>query len=427
MVKAQIISKILATKDLSIIHQNGFTSEHFIGYEDEFNFILNHFEKYNSVPDITTFLESFNDFEIIDVKESERYLIETLDEEYLYFKSVPILKSAADLLKNDAREAYNYLKSELPLLNMKSTITAIDIIKQGQERLKEYENKKKDDKMFIASGFEELDTIIKGWNRGEELVLLFGRSGQGKSWVSIKMLEHAWKMGETVGFISPEMGANKVGYRFDTIHKNYSNKDLIWGNDVDDYSNYIKDLSNQTKSFYVARPKDFQNKLTITKLKAFCEQYKITILGIDGIMCLADERNKKGDNETIRLTNIAEDLMTLSIDLQIPILIVTQSNRQGVKSAEEEGTPDLDHVRSSDGLVHNASKVIAIRQKEEALEFGLKKHRDGRTGGKLCYYWNADIGQFDYIPDIDDDVDTVVKSKKIEKIKKTYKEGADVF
>ena len=61
------------------------------------------------------------------------------------------------------------------------------------------------------------------------------------------------------------------------------------------------------------------------------QKNKLDILGIDGITYLTDERYKKGDNRTTMLTNISEDLISLSIELKIPIIVVVQSNRRWSK------------------------------------------------------------------------------------------------
>jgi replicative DNA helicase len=60
------------------------------------------------VPDKATFLSKF-DMELVDVTESDKYLIDTLKEEYLYYKSVPIIQQAAELLKTDSNLAAEYL------------------------------------------------------------------------------------------------------------------------------------------------------------------------------------------------------------------------------------------------------------------------------------------------------------------------------
>ena len=49
MVVLQIINKIIKTSDISLIIENNLTREMFLGYENEFDYIMNHYEKYNRV------------------------------------------------------------------------------------------------------------------------------------------------------------------------------------------------------------------------------------------------------------------------------------------------------------------------------------------------------------------------------------------
>ena len=77
MIQLQFLNYVLASKDYSIIQDNNITPEYFIEYEDEFKFIQNHYETYKNVPDTETFLSNFNDFDLLEVSESEKYLVST--------------------------------------------------------------------------------------------------------------------------------------------------------------------------------------------------------------------------------------------------------------------------------------------------------------------------------------------------------------
>ncbi len=428
MITLQILNKVIQTGDIQLITMNALTEEYFVGYEKEFNFIVDHFNKYGNVPDKATFLSQFKEFSFIDVTETDKYLLDTLYEEHLYYKSVEVVQKVAELLKHNSNDAVEYLHSQLPNLQIAATTEGTDIISQADERYKIYlEKMNADNPWYITTGFEELDDILNGWAKGEELIVLFARTGQGKSWVLAKTLTHAWEIGNRVGYISPEMSPTKIGYRFDTLLKNFSNRNLVWGKEEPGYQQYINDLKIKENPFIVATPLDFQKKVTVTKLKHFCQTNKLDILGVDGITYLTDERYKRGDNKTISLTNISEDLMALSIELGIPILVVVQSNRGGVKAIDSEGTPELENIRDSDGIAQNATKVIALRQTGAGLEFGIKKHRDGINGGKLIYYWDIDKGQFQYIPSSDDAAKPEIRNKRTEEIKNSFNDGTDVF
>lgn len=266
-------------------------------------------------------------------------------------------------------------------------------------------------------------------------MVIFARINQGKSWVLEKMCTHIWQLGFNVGYVSPEMSATSVGYRFDTLYKNFSNRALMWGKDdvsEQEYKDYVDKLKENEHSIVVSTPLDFQKKITITKLRNWIKKYKLDMIAIDGITYLTDERYQRGDNKTTTLTNISEDLMSLSIEMNIPILVVVQANRSGVIDKDTSGTPELENIKDSDGIAANASKVFPIRQKDGQLEIGIKKQRFGPVGGKVNYSWDIDTGIFTYVPSEDDATDEEERSEKIVDAKNKFEKGktkdkSDVF
>lgn len=426
MVSLQILNKIISTKDISIIADNNLTIDYFLEYEDEYSFIKEHFDNYKNVPDTETFINKFPDFELLEVNESDRYLVDAIREEYLYSKSVPVIKKAAELLKSDSNEASRYLQSELVNLTPNYTTPYVDII-HSNSRVEMFEDKSNNkDKWFIPTGFEELDDIIYGWQCGEEFVVIFARTGIGKSWMLVKTVQHAWEIGKNVGYISPEMSADKIGYRFDTLNNHFSNMALVRGDkskvSIDEYRQYNEKLAEHNNRILVSTPMDFNKQVTVGKLRTFVQANNLDMLAIDGITYMTDERYKRGDNKTTSLTNISEDLMALSCELKIPILVVVQSNRGGT----EKDTPDLEDIRDSDGIAHNATKVISLNQKEEALVMKIKKNRDGKVGDKLTYLWDIDLGEFTWMPGDDDSALREHKEQKREEVKQEYKEKRKV-
>ena len=426
MVSLQILNKIISTKDISIITDNNLTIDYFLEYEDEYSFIKEHFDNYKNVPDTETFINKFPDFELLEVNESDRYLVDAIREEYLYSKSVPVIKKAAELLKSDSNEASRYLQSELVNLTPNYTTPYVDII-HSNSRVEMFEDKSNNkDRWFIPTGFEELDDIIYGWQCGEEFVVIFARTGIGKSWVLVKTVQHAWEIGKNVGYVSPEMSADKIGYRFDTLNNHFSNMALVRGDkskvSIDEYRQYNEKLAEHNNRILVSTPMDFNKQVTVGKLRTFVQANNLDMLAIDGITYMTDERYKRGDNKTTSLTNISEDLMELSCELKIPILVVVQSNRGGT----EKDTPDLEDIRDSDGIAHNATKVISLNQKEEALVMKIKKNRDGKVGDKLTYLWDIDLGEFTWMPGDCDSATIERKEQKREEVKKEYKEKRKV-
>lgn len=399
MVAQQIISRIINTSDDSIITNNLLTRDHFIEWQEEFDFIFDHKEKYGNIPDKSTFLAKFPDFELLEVNESERYLVDTLLEEYNYAQSVPVAQTFAKLLQSDANEAIEYMQEQAKLLHPNYCIKGSDIIQDADSRYEEYLSRKDNQKnWYFESGFPELDDIIHGIQRKEEFVVFVGRLGEGKSWVVLTVGAHIWQTGFNVGFISPEMSKNMVGFRFDTLIRHFGNRNLMYGKDEADYQEYIEELKSKANKFMVATPIDFDRKITVSKIRTWVKQNKLDAIIVDGIKYLTDERASRNDNLTTSLTNISEDLMELSVELGIPVIVVVQANRGGVSDKDSDGTPELEHIRDSDGIAHNATKVIALKQKADGvLEMGIKKNRYGAMGGRLNYSWDIDTGTFTFL------------------------------
>lgn len=437
MVELQIISKIIATGDFSIIEDNCITEDYFKGQKDkkgkdtpgfteEFRFIKEHYEKYGNVPDKTTFLSKFpiyKDGGLPTVSESDNYLVDALREEHLFKEGAPILQKAADIFREDANAGVEYMLQAIKQLQVNYDLGGVDIIAWANKRLDHYKERvENQDDWYFTTGFHELDNILHGIQRFEELIVLFARLGQGKSWVLVAIISHIWKLGFNVGYISPEMGDDNIGYRFDTVHFGYSNSSLMWGLpdiDVAKYEQDITELKEHTNKFIVSIPSDFDNRITVSKLRNYIKQYKLDVLAIDGVKYLTDERYRRGDSETVSLTHISEDLMALSVEMRVPIIVVSQANREGAK----DDVPDITNISSSDGIGQCATKVIALRQDDGNLEMRVEKNRYGSVGKKLKYLWNINIGEFIYTESTDD----MTKEEKVERRERKKASGKDVF
>lgn len=405
MVALQILSKCLATGNIDLIEDNQLSVDYFSGYEDEWQFIVNHYKQYGNTPDNETFLSKFPNDELVQVTESDKYLVDAIREEHLFQLSVPVVQKIAKLLNTDANAAVEYMLSATKQLQPNYNLGGIDIVSQAQQRYNEFtERKQHQEEYFFTTGFPELDDAIHGIQRYEEFLLIYARTNMGKSWVLEKILTHIWEIGFDVGYISPEMGASSIGFRFDTLFKQFNNRALVWGkNEVsnEEYKAYIDELVQRKNKFIVATPNDFDRRITVSKLRNWIKQYNLQAIAIDGITYLTDERGKRGDNKTTALTNISEDLMSLSMELKVPVLAVVQANRSGVigKDEDNDDLPELESIRDSDGISFNATKVISLRQNKDGdLLMQIKKHRNGIVGTKISYHWNPNIGEFISVP-----------------------------
>lgn len=181
MIQLQVLNKVLETKDSALISLNNIDTSYFSDYKEEFKFIKNHIDTYGNVPDIETFLSNFPNFELIKVNESSDYLIDELFKD----KSKRLLANSFNkvrdlVLNNKIEEAVElYVNSTDSVIKAKH-IDSIDIL-TDTSRYNDYLERCNDySKYYVKTGFPELDQIIGGWDRQEELATIAARTNVGK-------------------------------------------------------------------------------------------------------------------------------------------------------------------------------------------------------------------------------------------------------
>lgn len=418
MIELQVINKVLATKQFAFLKLNNITSDYFNDYKDEFKYIDSYYDKYNTVPDVATFLSTYPSFELLQVNEPNDALIDSLEEEYLYRQSVPIIQEAARLLtEDDARKGIEYIQSHIDKIARKMPMNAIDLVKQADERYQKYLDRVANPKSFyITTGFKELDDIIGGWDLKGEYACVVARTNHGKSWWLDYFVLAAAKSGKRVGLYSGEMSADKVGYRLDTLFSHISNYKITRGFEEvqGDYGKHIEDFKKIAGNIFVITPADLGGPATVPKLKAFCERYEIELLAIDQFSLMDDARKNKVRNE--KFESISMDVKIMQTQLEIPVICVAQLNR-GIEKGED---PDTSNIAGSDRIAQDATTILSLQQKDNhRVVLQIMKARDAKVGDKLTYIWDIDEGKFEYIP-MDSEPQAIKDQGKCEQLSSKY-------
>lgn len=402
MIQLQMLNYLLKSKDPSILSINNIDDEFFCEYKDEYNFIREHINNYGNIPDSTSFLDKFPNFDIIEVNETANYLVDRLYDDRNTRKLAEIFNGIRkDLTSGEIDDAMQlYLSSTESMLKAKH-LESVDITK-NTDRWNDYvQHSENYDKYFVKTGFKELDAIVGGWDRQEELATIVARSNQGKSWVLIKCALAAIEQGLKVGLYSGEMSEKKVGYRFDTLAAHISNSALIRGNlDVqNEYKKYLEALPTKySGSLKVLTPTMIGEPAGVNTLRAFIEKEDLDILFIDQHSLLEDDR--KARNPVEKASNISKDLKNLQVLKKIPIVSVSQQNR----SSTENGV-DLTHIAQADRIGQDSTIVIFFEQKDGLMEMHLVKSRDSVNMKNLTYAVDLNKGIFTYIPEEDNALD----------------------
>lgn len=417
MVELQILNKILDTKSFQIVIFNNLDESYFPTYKREFNFIKDHYDKYNNIPDKETFVNTFDKFDFIDVKESDEYLVKELKEQHLYMKMVPHLNKMTELMsEGKSDEALAYWESTTPELIKETNTECVDLIDDARVRFDQYLERSRDFKKFYhKTGLPELDEIIGGWDAQEELALILARTNVGKSWWLIYFALQSAKQGLRVGIYSGEMTEDKIGYRLDTFLFKLSNWGMTHG-DINIQIEYEKGINDIKKlvpgSIKVLTPRQLEGSATVSKLRAFIEREQLDILYIDQYSLLLDEKNSKNPIESF--ANISRDLKTLQVLKKIPIIIAGQLSRT---ENENNDRPGMRNIAGSDRIGQDATTALFLEQKSGNLIISIGKARDARVGDKLTYSWDINTGRLTFIPTDND----ATKGKHVKEVEEEFK------
>lgn len=409
LIEESFICKVLESGSLEPMKELGVSEDMFLTCSDEITFLQKHEVEYKQLPDKLIFLQKFKSFQMLDVSESLEYLADRLKEQFLYTKMVPIVQKAGDLLREDSLKSIDYLKEALESLQKNTPVNknrdGVDIVAAAKDRLSSYLKRcEMKGLMGIPTGIPQLDDITNGWLWGEELVVITGRTNVGKSWIAEYFGTMAWEAGYKILQYSGEMSVEMVGFRFDTLHKHFSNLGLLNGSGIlghkagtdggkmlrADYENYISQIS-QKSGYVVVTPDDFGGrKPTIGELETLAKKIEADMVIIDQLSLMSDQR--RADTPRIAYNNISEDAFHMSGRLGKPVLLLAQANREAVKNKKKGQSPELHDLAESDGVGQNASRVIALSVIDGILKLAVKKNRYGINNKDVLVAWEINTG-----------------------------------
>ena len=388
-----MISKMLDMRDTSMLSEQGLHPEMFLNTQAELNFILAHENKYKCVPDHATFIAEFPDFELYSSNEDIGFISEKIKDNFLYPKLYKVIQDSANSLTTSSIDTLKHIEDAITDIKSHVNINTkrgTDIVSTAKDRYLEVEARSKVDGLLgITTGIQLLDDITYGW-LPNDYAILFARTNQGKSWLSIFFGVKAWESGKKVVYYSGEMDKCTVGMRFDNLYKHFKNAELMTGKiDLEEYNNYTSDLSNKS-GFIVVEPSDFGGFPTVSDLEGVMKYHNADILIIDQLSLM--KSTVKG-SKTEMYGSISGELVMMQRKLKKPILLVAQANRNSEKNKREDlDTPELIDIQDCDKVSQDSSKVFSFTEHENIIKLSILKSRFGAKGRDILLGWDKDQG-----------------------------------
>lgn len=232
--------------------------------------------------------------------------------------------------------------------------------------------------------FRDLNRLTQGMH-AQQLIIVAGRPGHGKTSIAQNMVDHlVIRRHKSVGVFSLEMSGQEMAKRSICAEAPVDSYDIPSGSlDWRRIGDVCESLSKS--KLWI----DESAGLTINELRARAQrlavEHGLDLIVVDYLQLMAGT-GRRGDNREREISEISRGLKVMAKDLNIPVIALSQLNREIEKSTRR---PQLSDLRESGSLEQDADVVLFIwrdelRAKtvdnEGRAELILAKQRNGKSG-----------------------------------------------
>lgn len=242
----------------------------------------------------------------------------------------------------------------------------------------------------LKTGFVDVDRALGGLRDGE-MIVLAARPGVGKSLFAANVAENLTfsDSGRAVLFLSLEMSGSQLYRRYLFAASEVPSRVALEGdtNSADKEALEVAHASLRRAPWYVHHEAAMSPQRVQALSRAFKNKHGPCLLVLDYLQLMSAE----GYNRQEQVSNISGALKSLAVDLDCPVLVLSQLNRQAADQRDrKDGTthvvlPSLSDLRDSGAIEQDADVVCFLardtsQQTAHAATFVLAKNRPGRTG-----------------------------------------------
>lgn len=295
---------------------------------------------------------------------------------------------------------------ELSKENLKKDVTQIDPVLHEAHRLITEAAKRDDGLSGVASGFNDLDKLTLGWQRSD-LIIIAARPAMGKTAFVLSMIKNmAVNMNTPVALFSLEMSnvqlVNRMIVNVTEITADKIKSGRLENHEWAQLDAKIQDLFGAP--IYIDDTPGLSVFELRTKARRLVKEHKIQCIVIDYLQLMTANVGVKGSRE-LEVSTISRSLKGLAKELNIPIIALSQLNRDVEKSMDKKDSmesrrPQLSNLRESGAIEQDADIVCFIHRPEYykifqdsqgrdltgKAEIIIAKHRNGATDDVLLSF-----------------------------------------
>ena len=379
-VEYALISRILDYQDFFTVQKARITEEFFLEAlcRQVFCFIRDHFTSrytYGSVPSWEIVLQRFPAFQRVYNNDTVSTLCEQLHTSKLSIQIKSLAEQLWEIAEQNPREALSLVRASSSQLSGMHERSNDLLMSDAYEVLKqEYD--------LVASGhgllgipwpWDVLNDETQGLQPGQ-FIVLYGRPKNMKTWVGLAIASHAYLHAhQRVLVISMEMSSTDIQRRAASVCAKVDyqkwRKAQLQPYDRDRLFTWLQFLKQGERTVTNAggnHPEflamsGMGEGIGLVQAKIF--EFRPTLVVVDGLYRLRNDRNKTRSIDWKDVTAVVQDLNETAKTLNIPIIGITQANRSAAKASPKEA--DVAELAFADALGQECDMAIRVKKEKD--------------------------------------------------------------
>lgn len=289
----------------------------------------------------------------------------------------------------------------------------------------------------IPTGFPQLDSLTSGW-QPSNLIVIGARPSMGKTAFALNLASAAsLRFGIPTAFFTLEMHDTELTDRIlSTVSGVPSGR--MKGKDGQTLEPYEwKQLEASLRDIckaplYIDETPGLPITEFVTKVRKMKHDHDIGLVIIDYLQ-LMQGNSSQGAYREQEVSSISRTLKATAKDLNIPIIALSQLNRNLAGRTGTNGRPMLSDLRESGAIEQDADMVMFVHRPAvlgmgddpRETEIIVAKNRSGKTGSVYLSY-NGDFFKFEEATSFADRVDSAMNAVSPETYDPFLRDGASV-
>lgn len=246
----------------------------------------------------------------------------------------------------------------------------------------------KDAPTGLTTGLESLNNVTGGLQKGD-LVLVGASTSVGKTTLAQNMALAALKDGRSVMIVSLEMSKERLWVRLLSLHSGVDSE-LIrsTGYGPEDRARVLeanRALCDAGSSLRILDRPD----VTISRLRAEARSHQartgLDLLIVDYLQ-LMETGTRGGYSRAAEVGEISKGLKRLALELKIPVVALSQLNREAASKAGSGVRPGRNDLRESGSIENDSDVVILLHRESMAYPIGSVEYEQAASEYGMKYF-----------------------------------------